>query len=359
MNVNRPIAITITPGAVLIVLTMLAGAWVVITLTNLFLVVLLSIVLASAVEPAIRFGAHYKVPRVVSVLAIYLALIGMIIGFFYFFLPPLVQETSRFVTMLPTYLDTLTLPQGVEPGTLLESATQQNLLESLRKLQTTFSTSSSGVFAAVNTVFGGVLSFVLIIVLSFYFAVQERGLDDFLTLVTPKKHQKYVLDLWKRSQHKIGRWMQGQVVLSVMIGVLVYIGLSLMQVEYALLLAIIAGALELIPVFGSILAAIPATIVAFIDGGTTLALLVVAYYIIINQFQGNIVYPLVVQKVIGVPPLLVILSLVIGGQLAGFMGIVLAVPVAAILREFVNDLQKDRQGRDEEPEQQSFLGETV
>lgn len=190
--------------------------------------------------------------------------------------------------------------------------------------------------------FGGLFSFVLIIVFSFYFAVQERGIASFLRIITPPKHEKYAIDLWKRSQLKIGLWMQGQLLLALIIGVLVYLGMMILGVKYALLLALLAAVAELIPLFGPVLAAIPAVAIGFIDGGATLGFLVVGFYVIIQQFENHLIYPLVVKKVVGVPPLLVILALLVGGQLAGFLGIIIAVPLAATLMEFLNDLEKDK-----------------
>jgi len=186
------------------------------------------------------------------------------------------------------------------------------------------------------------LSFILIIVFSFYFAVQEYGIANFLKIVTPIEHEKYIIDLWKRSQLKIGRWMQGQILLALFIGILVYLGLMILGVKYALLLAILAAVTELIPLFGPILAAIPAILIGFLDGGTTLGLMVLGLYVIIQQFENHLIYPLVVKKVVGVPPLMVIIALLIGAQLAGFLGIIIAVPVAAALMEFVNDIEKDK-----------------
>ncbi len=100
---------------------------------------------------------------------------------------------------------------------------------------------------------------------------------------------------------------------------------------------------ELIPVFGSFMAAVPGIAIAFIDGGSTLAIAVLFWYVIVNQFQSNLIYPLVVKKIVGVPPLLVILALIAGAQLAGFLGIIIAVPLAAALQEFVSDIQKKKQ----------------
>lgn len=334
---ERPLAITITPGTILMIVLMGVGVAIVLALRDTVLTILAAIVIASAIEPAVKALSRHQVPRVVSVLSIYLILVSLLIAFFSLLLPPLLREMSNLIANLPYFLEMLSV--GGEAGqSLLPLAASQSALESLRELQSTFASTGAGLVSAVSTLFGGAFTFVLMIVLSFYLAVQESGIDDFIRLVTPERHQSYALDLWRRSQLKIGRWLQGQIILSMIVALVVYVGLSVLGVQYALLLAMTAGLLELVPVFGSILAAIPAIVIGFLDGGVTLALLVLALYIIVNQVQGNFVYPLVVQKIVGVPPLLVILSLIIGGQLAGFWGVVLAVPIAAILRELVNDL---------------------
>jgi predicted PurR-regulated permease PerM len=186
------------------------------------------------------------------------------------------------------------------------------------------------------------LSFILIIVLSFYFLVQEDGVAEFLRLITPLKHEKYVVDLWKRSQIKIGQWMQGQLLLGIIIAVLLYLGLMILGVKNALLLAVLAGLMEIIPVFGPILSAIPAVLMAFVGGGMTMALMVLGLYIIVQQFENHLIYPLVVKKIVGVSPVVVILALIIGYNLAGFLGVVLSVPLVSALMELVDDIEKSR-----------------
>ncbi|TSC68058.1 MAG: hypothetical protein G01um101472_175 [Parcubacteria group bacterium Gr01-1014_72] len=194
----------------------------------------------------------------------------------------------------------------------------------------------------MSTIFGGVLSFVLIIVLSFYLAVQEDGVTNFLRIVAPIQHQRYIIDLWKRSQRKIGLWLQGQLLLGLIVGILVYLGLTVLGIKNALLLAILAGFFEIIPVFGPILASIPGIIIGFADGGVTSGFLVIGLYLIIQQFENHLIYPLVVRKVVGVSPILVILGLVVGGKLAGFLGILLSVPIAAALMEYFSDVQRSK-----------------
>jgi predicted PurR-regulated permease PerM len=178
--------------------------------------------------------------------------------------------------------------------------------------------------------------------MSFYLSVERDGVGKFLKIITPLKHEGYIIDLWKRSQRKIGLWMQGQIILAVTIGVLVYLGLLLLNVPNALLLAALAGAFEIIPLFGPILASIPAIAISFVSGGFTAAILTAAFYLIIHQFENQLIYPLVVKKVVGVPPIVSIVALVAGFELAGFLGLVLSVPIAAIFIEFFDDLEKNK-----------------
>ena len=317
-------------------------------LRDLVLIILTAIVIASAIEPATKWFIRYKVPRVVGVLLVYVIVTVVLFSIFYLFIPPLLDEASGLFAILPQYLNTLVdsnpLTDGVTKTTeaVAEGVRSFSLQSVIYDLRSAISNVSEGFVRTISVVFGGVFSFILIVVFSFYFAVQERGIEDFLRVITPIKQQEYIVDLWKRTQRKIGLWMQGQLVLALIIGVLTYLGLTVFGVPYALLLALLAAAFEIIPIFGPILAAIPAVGVAFIDGGATLGLLVVGLYLIIQQFENHLIYPLVVKKVVGVSPLLVILALLIGIKVAGFLGVILSVPIAAAIQEFVQDVQKNK-----------------
>jgi predicted PurR-regulated permease PerM len=282
-----------------------------------------------------------KIPRVLSVLAIYVVVIGLFMVLLFSFFPPLVDDISKFLNSLPNYIESLSIKAG-ELGQI--PALQQGLQDMSTNFVSSFSggvsTATLGFFTTASAIFGGVLSFVLIIVLSFYLAVQEDGVANFLRIITPIEHESYVLDLWKRSQAKIGLWMQGQLILGILIGVLTYLGLSILGVPNALLLAVIAAVFELIPVFGPILAAVPAFILSISSGGITMGLLVIGLYAIIQQFESQLIHPLVVKKIIGIPALIAIVALIIGAQIAGFLGILLSVPVAAVIMEYLSDIEK-------------------
>lgn len=343
---NGQVNLSITTGTIIRTLLLLAGAWLLFYLKELVLVVLTAIVLASAVEPAARTLMRRKIPRTVAVLLVYLVFLGSFFGLFYFFVPPVLSETLNLMSTLPSFVDALNQQTDAFGSTVASFSVTNDSAISLphiiSQVRTTLAAVSADTLGAASAIFGGVLSFILIVVFSFYFAVQETGIDDFLRVITPVKNQRYVIDLWKRAQVKIGLWMQGQILLAVIVGVLVYLGLTIIGIEYALVLAVIAALFELIPVFGPVLSAVPAVVIAFGTGTAGLAFLVIALYVIIQQFENHLIYPLVVTKVVGVPPLLVILALLVGWQLAGFLGIILSVPFAAAIQEFIHDIQHRR-----------------
>lgn len=315
---------------------------------DVVLIILTSVVLASSIEPATRWLMKYRFPRVVAVISMFLVFFVILAGFFYFFLPPLLEDISGFISSAPQYLESLggdssrSFSTIFGPGGVVGniSGTTLSPKELISELQSSFFGFSSGIFHGVNIIFGGLLSFVLIVVISFYLSVQDKGIENFLRIVTPLKHELYALDLWTRTKRKIGLWMQGQLVLALLMGVFVYLGLSIMNLPYAFLLAVIAAVFELIPLFGPILAAVPAVAVAFTSGGAGIGLTVIGFYVIMQQFENHLIYPLVVRKVIGVSPLIVILALLIFGKLFGFLGLIIAVPAVTMLLEVADDIER-------------------
>jgi len=342
---HTPISINISPMSVLSGIGIIMLVWLLFFLKDLVLIILTAIVIASSIEPAVLWFMRHRIIRPAAVALVYAIIFGSLFAVAYFLLPPLIQDTAAFVTTLPQYLNSFNV-ETVIPAQLIATTQEvanvdsSSLISTVREFQDIFTSTGQGAFRALSGIFGGVFSFLLILLLSFYFAVQETGIDDFLRIITPVKHQKYAISLWRRSQVKIGLWMQGQLLLSLIIAVLTYLWLTILGVPYALLLAIFAAIAELVPVFGSLAAAVPATAVAFSFGGIPMAVLVAGGYLIINQIQGNLIYPLVVKRIVGVPPLLVILALIAGAQLAGFLGVLLSVPIAAALQELVSDIEK-------------------
>jgi predicted PurR-regulated permease PerM len=332
-------------GSVARVLLLVISLWLAYKLVDLVLVILTAIVIGASLEPFIRRFISWGVPRVLAVIFLYVggAVAAGII--FYFFVPPLLGDLALFASNFPQYLHSLQISSTNIAPTLIEEASRStnfSLDSALSEVVTRISSFAASPLSLVAGIFGGVLSFILIVVISFYLAVQERGIESFLRLVTPLPQEEYILHLWRRAEKKIGLWMQGQLLLAFIVGVLVYLGLLLLDVRYAFLLALIASIFELIPIFGPILAAVPAIAIGTIDGGLTKGLLVMGFYVIVQQFENQLFSPLVVRKVVGVPPIISIIALIAGAELAGFWGLILAVPLAAIFIEFLEDFDRKK-----------------
>ena len=342
---DKEIRVSITAGTIVTTLFIIIGVYLFWILRDLALLVLTAIIIASAIEPGVAFFIRYSIPRFVSALLVYALVFGAIFSILYFFFPPIISDAASFLTAMPRYLDTINITTPLSNITNTVSAVTsqsqaQSYIQTLLSLQSLFTSSSGSVLQLLITFFGGIFSLVLVIVLSFYFALQDTGVDDFIRLVMPVKYEEYYVDLWKRSQKKIGLWMQGQILLSVIVGILVYLGLLIIGVPYALLLAVFTAMVEIIPIFGSILSGVVAVIVGYADGGVAIAAIVAGLYIVVNQFESNLIYPLIVKKIVGIPPLLVIVALIAGYTLAGFLGAILSVPVSAVLLEFITDFDK-------------------
>ncbi len=300
-------------------------------LRDLLYVFLTSIVIASFVESGVRRLSRYKVRRTISVLLIYFLILGIVGTMLYFFVPVFLAQFAQFAGFLEKYLPA--------SDTLGQSGISVTAI--FNDLQTLSAGAAGGVLQTAITVFGGLFNLVILIVLSFYLSINDRAIETFLRIVSPSRDADYVANLWNRTERKIGLWFQGQLLLALLVGVLIYLGLLIFNVQYSLLLACVAAMLELIP-FGIILAAIPAIAAGYMTHGGTGALEVAGLYLVVHEFEMNLIAPLIVQKVVGISPLIVVLSLLVGLKLAGFWGVLLAIPAAVLLMEFLTDVKRKK-----------------
>jgi len=342
---DKEIRVSITANTIVSAVLVLTGAYVFWLLRDLVLLVITAIVIASAIEPQVSFFIRHHIPRFFAAILVYVLVFGSLFVILYFLFPPVIADAAGFLSAAPQYLETLnasgTFTNLTSASNLVGSSHDlQSSIQTLLSLQSLFTAGSGSIIQLFVTFFGGIFSLALVIVLSFYFALQDTGVDDFLRLVMPAKHEEYSVDLWKRAQKKIGLWMQGQILLSVIVGILVYLGLLIIGIPYALRLAVFTAIAEIIPIFGSLIAGTLAVIVSFSSGGVALAAVVLGLYVVVNQFESNLIYPLIVKKIVGIPPLLVIVALIAGYTLAGFLGVLLSVPLAAVFLEFINDFDK-------------------
>jgi predicted PurR-regulated permease PerM len=309
-------------------------------LQDIVLVVLSSLVIAASAEPAVRALTARNMRRAFAASIVYFSIVGLFSVIGYMFIPALLEQTANLVNDLPKYAAESSAVEFTAPvlGTVSSA-------DAVHKIQALISDVSSNPFGALAYIFGGIFGLLLVFIFSFYFTMEEKGVDEFLRIVTPAQHEHYVLDLWSRVKSKIELWMQGQLLLGIIVGVLTFLLLTIFGIPHALVLAVLAGTFELIPLFGPTLSALPAFGIAYAAGGITLALIALGIYVVIQQFENHLIYPLVVTKVVGVSPVMVILALAVGVKLAGFFGVLLAVPAAALIQEIAADIDKRRQAR--------------
>jgi len=341
-------SISITTGTMVRAILVLLSLFLLWYLRDLVLVVLTSIVIASFVESAIPHFGKIGINRVFGVVLLYALSLLALAGMFYLFAPLLITEIYNFSSFVSTYIPGVSFLNYFQNEAFSGAKDIVSGLSSNFSLTTLLSVSkafilnlSGGFFKTLSIAFGSIFNFILIILISFYLSIQERGIENFLRLIVPIQYDDYVVDLWERSRRKIALWMKGQVVLGLVVAVLTYLTLSLLGIEYALLLSIIAGVMELVP-YGILVALIPAFTFSYLSGGVGSALMVTGAYLIIHQFEVFLFAPLIIKKIVGLSPIVIILSALIGFELGGFWGVVLAIPVAVIVMEFLSDIEKDK-----------------
>jgi len=199
------------------------------------------------------------------------------------------------------------------------------------------SQAGENIFTGTITFLGGIFEFIIVLSIAFYMTVQEKGTKKFFAALIPDDHKEYVMSFVERIEYKMGRWLQGQMLLMFLVFGLDYLGLLAIGAPYALILALIAGILEIIPYIGPIISAVIAVTVSFLHGPVT-GLFVLALFTAVQQLEGYVLTPLVMRKAVGLNPVVVIVALLVGAKLAGVIGVIVSVPIATVIGEIVNDL---------------------
>jgi predicted PurR-regulated permease PerM len=313
---------------------------------DVLIILFMAIIIASAVGPFANWLEQRKIPRLLGVLVLYLALFGLLVFLLSLVVPFISLEIGQLTQALPKFISNLS--GALEKAQQTTTSHYFDFFSEIQNLLDGFSQflqiSAGSALNLVINIFGGVLSFAAVIVISFYLSVMRQGTVGFIKSVLPAKYEDYVLSLWKRAEHKVGRWLQGQLLLALSVGLFVFIGLSLLNVKYALLLGIVAMILEIVPIVGPVVSAIPGVILAFAQS-PVLGVWVLVFYVAVQQIEAHVLTPLILGKTLGLNPVTVIIALLIGGTLAGIIGILLSVPVAVVIVEILDDLAKQKESR--------------
>lgn len=284
-------------------------------IADLIISLLIAFILMSALKPFVSVLEKKKIPRLLAVLVVYTLFITLLSFLFSLILPPLINETTLFVKQLPDILRN-SIPS------LLNMANLESLLRFIPTATDQFFKFATGLFSnivfLISTIFFG-----------FYFLLEADKLKGFLTKFLDEKTAYIISDTIERVEKRMSNWFWGEMILMTVIGVLTYIGLSLVGLRYALSLAVLAGLLEVIPTIGPILSAIPAFFVA-LSYSYFLAFTSLALYFVIQQLENNLIVPFIMRRAVGIHPIITLIALVVGGKLGGIMGILLAVPIVIL-----------------------------
>ncbi len=314
-----------------VIITLLV-LWFLYVIRDVIWLFLIAIIITAALNPVVKkVQKIMKAPRNSSVVVVYVLFFTIISILIAVMAPIISEQFEQLGRELPRVItqfapDNIAIPQDISFGDVGQ------------KLVTLINNPFSTTVGFLTTV----ISVVAVISMSFYMSLQEDGLKKSLLMVTPNQYNDYIASLVDRIQENFGRWMVGQVVTMVFVGVLYYVALTILGVPYASVLAIIGGLLEIIPYFGPIIAAIPAILFGVVTGEPIVGLMVAIAYFAINLIENHFLIPKIMNKAVGLNPVLIILALLIGGKIAGVVGIFLAVPIAGAIGLFIKDVMQKK-----------------
>jgi predicted PurR-regulated permease PerM len=332
-------AIVMTAGAVGIV-------WGAYLARDAILLIYVSVLLAIGFGPVVRaierqpelhLGAR-RLPRWFAILVVYLVIIGVMTIAGFMIIPPLIDQTRELWAHLPDLLDraqTFLMEHGVLSHRI-------TLEEAVRNTPASPGSAVGTVATAVTHIFTGLLAFITLVILTFYLLVDSKQIFSAFARLFPREQRLRVLEVSNKISIKVSAWLSGQLILAGTIGATAALGLYLLGVPYFYVLALIAAIGELVPVIGPILSAVPAILVALSVSGQT-ALFVTIFWLVQQQIENHLLVPKVMERQVGVSPVVVISALVIGGSLLGIVGAVLAVPTAAIIQVIVQEILDERE----------------
>lgn len=314
-------------------------------LQDLFISLLVSVLIASSISPIATRLQKYKIPRGLTVFTILASLLGLFFGIIILLTPIVSSQLSDLSKQFPQFQTEVLKNVENYTGTDIDikSITKNTQIKDLSSLASTIlSKTSGGLSSAASAVTGFLFQFVIIFVFTFYLAIQEKGVEKFLRAITPVEKEDYIISLWDKAQHKIVAWAKGQLLLAIIIGITVFIGLEFIGLENPLLFALLAFVGEFIPMVGMLMAMIPPIVIALLTGGTSLALTTWILYLFVSQAENHFLAPMIVNRIVGVPAVIVVFALLAGGTLIGFWGVLLAVPIAAVIMEYINDIESKK-----------------
>jgi len=287
-------------------------------------------------NPTIGFLQKKKIPRSLAVVFIYVGIFGVLSILIYMMVPIFAEEVQRFLEFFPQYFEKVSPPLrnlGLEAF--------QDIETFLKAVESSLSGMARNIFTALFVIFGGVFSTLFVIITAVFLSLEGEAVEKALILLFPKKYEARVLSVWQRGQKKVAGWFGGRIIACLFVGVASYVAFLIFTVKYPFTLALFAGVFNFVPYVGPLVTAIILFLIVF-PTNPLVGIFVLITFILIQQIENSVLTPVLMKKFVGLPPVLVLLSLVVGGELWGVLGAILAVPLFGILFEFLKGFLEKR-----------------
>lgn len=341
MNGNQR-RVTIETSTILKIIAVLLVLYVLYLIRGIVALVFASLFLAALIHPIADWLGKHRIPRGLTVILLYVGMFGLAAVTLGLLLPPLIDQSSVLIGTLGKSLQTLSGGVDWLRDISTKNGLALNLQSGFQSLQTQLASLAGGFLSTLTDIFGGIAGLIVVLVMAYYMVVQEKEARSIFHSFVPQEYQDILSNIFVRVEQKLGYWMLGQIALCVIIGILYYIGLRIVGLNEALVLALFGGFTEFIPYLGPILGAIPALLLA-LTYSPFKALVVLVVIIAIQQLESQIIVPKVMQRAVGLNPLISILALLVGAQLFGLVGALVAIPIATAISVILVELYHNRQ----------------
>lgn len=310
--------------------------WFLFMIKAIVAILFIALIFSAALSPWVDWLEAHKLPRWLGVLFIYLVLFTVIGSLFVLLISPIQEQAGELARNVPMYYEKISSNFSSFQQYSQNSGLAQQIEDWSSSLAANLSKTPGGIFSTLSSIVGGIFSFFIVLVMIFYMVTEENATKRIIRSVVPDKYHPYLIQITGRIQEKLGEWLRAQLLLTLVVGVLTYIGLTILGIKYALVLAIIAGVLEVIPYFGPTLSAIPAFVLTLAQGFWP-SIWVVAMYALVQWLENNLIVPKIMQKAVGLNPIISLTAFMIGAQIGGVVGMILSIPVATAANVIVKD----------------------
>lgn len=342
MNERSPIKVEISHKTVIFTAAFLIGLWIIVQLKEIIIFLFLSSIVLSALLKPVEWLNIRGVPRVIATLLVYIAVIILFFAAFAVIVPPLVTQTTEFISRLPQIVS------SVNNFLIFNNIPTENLGQIITREVQNF---AGNIIDISKAIVSSIILLITLLVFTFYLILQWKSLVLLISSPFSGKKEKKVISVITKVEKGLGNWIRGQLALSLAVGILTYIGLTILNIPFALPLALISALFEIIPIVGPTIAAIPGILVG-LSISSVLGLAAFAMYIVVQQLENHLIVPMIMSKVVGLQPPVVILALLVGAKLYGIGGAFFAIPLIVVAKILVKELiledQKLEDGQVEE-----------